>query len=92
MSNYKQHDKAYIPGFLDAPEWAQWVQFCTLRGWVFYSKRPHVFNDGVASTQVDSHGYNGLKWKEADKTDKVVYLPNKKMYSGNSRPFPDEMP
>jgi hypothetical protein len=92
MSDYRQHSKAHIPGFKDAPEWAEWVQFCTQRGWVFYNKRPHVFPDGVASSQLDNAGYNGLKYIKASDTDNVVYLSNPKGYTGKSRPWPEDMP
>lgn len=81
-NDYRQMDMYYIPGWNDAPEWANWVQFCTLRGWVFTDKPPHVYSDGVSSV-------HGVKFIEAIKTPGIVFLRNHKHYSGRSRPWPE---
>ncbi|UMO77218.1 hypothetical protein SmaMPs15_000067 [Stenotrophomonas maltophilia phage vB_SmaM_Ps15] len=78
----RQTDPNFIPGFIGAPEWAQWVQYCRSRGWIFTDKPPHVYADRHVSI-------HGVKWKLAVKVPTVEFLRNHKCYSGRSRPWDD---
>lgn len=72
-------DKHYIPGWLNAPIWAEWLQFCALRGWVFVSEQPHVYADGVMTTHV-------RQWVKASDVPGVLFFSNNREYSASAAP------
>lgn len=42
-----QMNRMKIPSWVNAPEWAKWIQFCAHRGWLFSDiESPHVYGDG----------------------------------------------
>lgn len=75
----KQREKHSIPSWLNAPDWAEWIQFCSQRGWLFVSEQPHVYSDGVVSVHVG-------KMKRACEVPGVLFLTNSKRYSGMATP------
>lgn len=86
MEDYRQMSRFHIPGWLDSPDWAEWLQYCSGRGWLFMSKQPeHIFSDGYASS-------HKVKLIRACDFPKVAWLNNRKGYSGRGRPWPEDMP
>lgn len=83
MSAQKQKDMWWIPRWDKAPEWAEWLQFCKTRGWVFCTMQPHVFGDG----HMTCHGH---RFVLACDVQGMTFKPNRKCYSGQGRPFADE--
>lgn len=75
----KQMDMRSIPGWLNAPGWANWIQFCSTRGWLFASEEPHVFRDKHVSV-------HGAKIQRACEISGVMFFENKHGYSGVSTP------
>lgn len=78
----QQKDQWLIPCWGNAPEWAEWLQFCTTRGWVFCTAQPHVFGDG----HMTSHGH---RFVLACDVPGIKFKPNRKFYSGQGKPFGD---
>lgn len=73
-----------IPGWLNAPDWANWLQFCKQRGWVFADERPHVYGDGVMSV----HGQkDGIRFIRACEVPGVQFFSNRNQTSGGEAPF-----
>lgn len=75
----RQMDREFIPGWLNAPEWAQWVHYCSSRGWVFLSEDPHVFGDG----HVSGHASQLVP---ANQVPGVLFHPNRRHYLGQGAP------
>jgi len=81
----KQMSIDSIPGFLKSPDWADWVEFCPKKGWLFMEKMP----EDSSSIGVITYGQ---KWMRACDFIGVEFIRNHKMYSGKSRPWPEDMP
>lgn len=68
-----------MPGWLNAPSWAEWLQFCRTRGWMFVSEQPHVYSDGDMTADVG-------RMQPASEVPGVIFFRNDRKYSGSSAP------
>ncbi|MGE8247312.1 MAG: hypothetical protein ACN6RA_14955 [Stenotrophomonas maltophilia] len=75
----KQMDPRSIPGWLNTPAWAEWVCFCSTRGWLFTSVQPHIFGDGHISV-------HGTKMQRASEIPGVMFFSNSKGYRSAAAP------
>lgn len=74
-----QHNSRRIPSWYNAPAWAQWLRFCTDRGWVFAEREPYVYEDGVVSA------HNRLM--RACEVPGVLFFDNRNSVLGGEAPF-----
>lgn len=68
-----------IPGWLNAPEWANWIRFCKDRGWVFTQEEPHVYSDGVMAPEGN--------FVRACEVPGVLFFANRNRTVGEQAPF-----
>lgn len=74
-----------IPGWLNAPAWANWLQYCKVRGWMFVEEQPYVYNDGVMSAHSETK--ECLQMVRACEVPGVQFFSNRNSVLGGAAPF-----